>query len=85
MPGSLFHRIQTDRELATEIWQAADDDSRLWIAQKEGFTFTLEELEAARDELDDATLDAVAGALMSSQCGDNKMTQACMIESGHKA
>ena len=60
-----FARLKSDQELGVKLAMAADDAARLKIAQGAGFSFTLEELEAARDELDDATLDEVAGGLMA--------------------
>jgi len=63
-----FAKLGQDQQLAQGIAQAADDVARMEIAKGQGFSFTLEELEAVRDELDDTALDAVAGGLME-QCG----------------
>jgi len=65
-----FAKLGQDQQLAQGIAQATDDVARMEIAQGQGFSFTLEELEAARDELDDTALDAVAGGLME-QCGND--------------
>ena len=65
-----FTQLVKDEELARKIGAAADDQARMAIAQGAGFDFTIEELEAARDELDDTALDAVAGGLMQQGEGN---------------
>ena len=56
-------KLQEDAKLAKMIMSAKDDALRLSIAQGAGYNFTLEELEAVRDELNDVELDEVAGGL----------------------
>jgi len=73
-------QVKKDVKLSKMISSANDDALRLALAQGAGYNFTLEELEAARDELDDADLDAVAGGLMDG--GGEQPREAFPYEGG---
>ena len=84
-----FETLKENGDFAAKIAQGTDDKARMEIAQAAGFEFTLEELEAARDELDDSALDEVAGGLMKPCCENDGFYRSTgegsgLIESGRE-
>lgn len=65
-------RMTNDEEFAAKILVCKDAKQRLQTAREEGFDFTAEDLNRARNELSDADLDMVAG-------GTGKQYKECNI------
>jgi len=58
-----LERLAADERLRTKIVDAEDGSARIGIAKEEGFVFTKDEIQQARDLLDDHDLDGISGGM----------------------
>jgi len=63
-----LERMRTDPALAARMAAAASREERLSLAREQGFAFTPEELDAAKNELSDEELDRIGGGDEGPAC-----------------